>query len=91
MGISTNLETDSVTSLIVNDSFISHVDDEDEDLPQETYKFVSKWYSIAILVLALLGLAINLTAVIILRKKKGIFHTMLKVNFDFLFYFYFLI
>ena len=50
--------------------------DEDVDMYE---KESEKWYSIAILVLAVVGLAINITAVIIMRRKKGIFHTMLKV------------
>ena len=50
--------------------------DEDMDMYE---KESEKWYSIAILVLAVVGLAINITAVIIMRRKKGIFHTMLKV------------
>lgn len=51
--------------------------EEDVDMYE---KESEKWYSIAILVLAVVGLAINITAVIIMRKKKGIFHTMLKVS-----------
>ena len=39
-----------------------------------------KWYGIAILVLAIVGIGINVTAIVIMRKKKGIFHTMLKVH-----------
>ena len=65
-----------------NDSTSSHdiiVEDLDEDA--EVYEGGSeKWYSITILILAVVGLAINITAVIIMRKKKGIFHTMLKVS-----------
>ena len=38
------------------------------------------WYSITILFLAVLGLGINITAIIIMRKKKGIFHKLLKVR-----------
>ena len=51
--------------------------EEDNYMEEQTSE---KWYSITILVLAVVGLAINITAVIIMRKKKGIFHTMLKVN-----------
>ena len=39
-----------------------------------------EWYGIAILVLAIVGIGINVTAIVIMRKKKGIFHTMLKVR-----------
>ena len=65
-----------------NEITFSH-DINGEDLHKEdaeVYERESeKWYSIAILVFAVVGLAINITAVIIMRKKKGIFHTMLKV------------
>ena len=67
---------------MVNDSSavidnISEDNEEDNYMEEQTSE---KWYSITILVLAVVGLAINITAVIIMRKKKGIFHTMLKVN-----------
>ena len=67
---------------MVNDSSavienISKDNEEDNYMEEQTSE---KWYSITILVLAVVGLAINITAVIIMRKKKGIFHTMLKVN-----------
>ena len=66
-----------------NETTFSH-DINGEDLDEEdaeVYERESeKWYSIAILVLAVVGLAINITAVIIMRKKKGIFHIMLKVS-----------
>ena len=64
--------------------------DNDEELSSDTYEEEASrtWYSIAILVLAIIGLAINLTAVIIMRKKRGIFHTMLKVKSNVVFYRY---
>ena len=68
------------TSILLNDSLTSIVADEDEDLATDTYEDDAKWYRMAMLVLAVVGLAINLTAIILMRKKKGIFHKMLKVN-----------
>ena len=38
------------------------------------------WYSVTILFLAVIGFGINITAIIIMRKKKGIFHKLLKVG-----------
>ena len=77
MVTSKNIENSS-TLIQVNDSLTSVM--ADEDLDTDTYEDDAKWYSIAILVLALVGVAVNLTAVILLRKKKGIFHKMLKVR-----------
>ena len=67
---------------MVNDSS-AVIDNISEDNKEDSYmeeQTSEKWYSITILVLAVVGLAINITAVIIMRKKKGIFHTMLKVS-----------
>ena len=74
-------ESKDATSIRVNENSLSENKvgenvDEDVDMYE---KESEKWYSIAILVLAVVGLAINITAVIIMRRKKGIFHTMLKV------------
>ena len=68
-----NMDNDS-TSL--HDIIVEDLDEEDAEVYERESE---KWYSIAILILAVVGLAINITAVIIMRKKKGIFHTMLKV------------
>ena len=67
---------------MVNDSsaVIDNISEDNEDDTYMEEQTSEKWYSITILVLAVVGLAINITAVIIMRKKKGIFHTMLKVN-----------
>ena len=41
-----------------------------------------KWYSTATIVLAAIGLVVNITAIVLLttRNKTGVFHTLLKVN-----------
>ena len=76
-------ETDESSDGMNNDSTSSHdiiVEDLDEEDAEVYERGSEKWYSITILILAVVGLAINITAVIIMRKKKGIFHTMLKVS-----------
>ena len=52
------------------------IDNEHEDVNEDD----RYWYSITILCLAVIGLGINITAIIIMRKKKGIFHKLLKVR-----------
>ena len=52
------------------------VDNEHEDVNKDD----RYWYSITILFLAVIGLGINITAIIVMRKKKGIFHQLLKVK-----------
>ena len=76
---STKRSTESSTFMIDEDNFnsskedptIENIDDGNDGI---------EWYSIAILVLAIVGIGINVTAIVIMRKKKGIFHTMLKVH-----------
>ena len=70
-------ETDSVVDY--PEQFYGNTGEEPEE--EEVYYdgYAEWWYSVVILVLAVIGLAINITAIIIMRKKKGIFHTMLKV------------
>ena len=69
-----NMDNDSTSS---HDIIVEDLDEEDAEVYERGSE---KWYSITILILAVVGLAINITAVIIMRKKKGIFHTMLKVS-----------
>ena len=52
------------------------IDNENEDVNKDD----RYWYSITILFLAVIGLGINITAIIVMRKKKGIFHQLLKVK-----------
>jgi hypothetical protein len=71
-------ETDSVVDDTAH--FYGNTGEEPEEEIEFDYDgYAEWWYSVVILVLAVIGLAINITAIIIMRKKKGIFHTMLKV------------
>ena len=76
---STNRNTESSTSIIYEDNFNSSKEDPTIENSDDGNAGI-EWYSIAILVLAIVGIGINVTAIVIMRKKKGIFHTMLKVH-----------
>lgn len=60
---------DDQSNIAKEDIDIEHEDNDDR-----------YWYSITILFLAVIGLGINITAIIVMRKKKGIFHKLLKVR-----------
>ena len=75
---STKRNTESSTFIIDEDNFNSSKEDPSIENSGDDNSGI-EWYSIAILVLAIVGIGINVTAIVIMRKKKGIFHTMLKV------------
>ena len=73
-------ETDLVVDYQENFYGNTGEEPEEEEKEENNYDgYEEWWYSVVILVLAVIGLAINITAIIIMRKKKAIFHTMLKV------------
>ena len=76
---STKRKTESSTFIIDEDDFNSSKEDPKIENSDDSNDGIG-WYSIAILVLAIVGIGINLTAIVIMRKKRGIFHTMLKVH-----------
>ena len=76
---STKRNTESSTFTIDEDDFNSSKEDPTIENSGDDNSGI-EWYSIAILVLAIVGIGINVTAIVIMRKKKGIFHTMLKVH-----------
>ena len=76
---STKRNTEASTFIIDEDSFNSSKEDPTIENSEDDNSGI-EWYSIAILVLAIVGIGINVTAIVIMRKKKGIFHTMLKVH-----------
>ena len=76
---STKRNTESSTFIIYEDNFNSSKEDPTIENSDDGNAGI-EWYSIAILVLAIVGIGINVTAIVIMRKKKGIFHTMLKVH-----------
>ena len=76
---STKRNTESSTSIIDEDQFNNSNEDPKIENSDDGNDGI-EWYSIAILVLAIVGIGINVTAIVIMRKKKGIFHTMLKVH-----------
>ena len=76
---STKRNTESSTFIIDEDNFNSSKEDPTIENSDDGNAGI-EWYSIAILVLAIVGIGINVTAIVIMRKKKGIFHTMLKVH-----------
>ena len=71
-------ETDSIVDYTepTHGNTVEELEDE-EEVDYDGY--AEWWYSVIILVLAVIGLAINISAIIIMRKKRGIFHAMLKV------------
>ena len=55
----------------------------DEDVEAESHDDAGAWhYSIIILVLACVGLVVNISAIVLIsaRKQTGIFHRLLKVS-----------
>ena len=81
VAVSSNLESEGdpvLPDFKINDDQ-SNIAKEDIDIEHEDNDD-RYWYSITILFLAVIGLVINITAIIVVRKKKGIFHKLLKVR-----------
>ena len=75
------LEGDAVLpDFKINDDQSSIAKEDVDNEHEDENKDDRYWYSITILFLAVIGLGINITAIIVMRKKKGIFHKLLKVR-----------